>query len=307
MAKAAEQPEGSERQTPSGRLFRRGSGSAGGRRSGVFVDRETGFRGWTATIPGRRELTTPALDAGRLFLGAGFGSYEFYAFDARSGEMLWGQRTRDDGPTAAAVRDGYVAFNTESCTVCVLDAVSGRTCWERWLGDPLLAQPAVADGRVYMAWPARGEHRLGAFDLATGDPLWEAGLTSDVITAPVFSEGDLYTSTYDGQVWCFDAAARKLHAARKAHYLHSKRGTRGFMDDLRADASVGFGSTPQAAKIHLAEHLVGEASVRGAWRAGPELARAVSRRAPRAAAARGSCGRSSASSRCRRWSRRRAP
>ena len=74
--------------------------------------------------------------------------------------------------------DGCVVFKTESCTVCVLDAATGRTRWERWLGDPLLAQPAVGGGAVFMAWPAKGGHRLGAFDLHAGWPRWEAELAT---------------------------------------------------------------------------------------------------------------------------------
>jgi hypothetical protein len=33
--------------------------------------------GWRVTVPGRQPLATPALADGRLFLGGGFGSYDF--------------------------------------------------------------------------------------------------------------------------------------------------------------------------------------------------------------------------------------
>jgi Ca-activated chloride channel family protein len=145
------------------------------------------------------------VDAGRVLVGGGFGSYAFYAFDAESGELAWQRQTGDDGPTAAVASEGCVVFNTESCTVYVLDAATGATRWERWLGDPLLAQPAVGGGRVFMAWPAKGKHVLGAFDLREGTPLWQAALPGDVISAPVHAEGAVYVSTFEGTVSCFDA------------------------------------------------------------------------------------------------------
>ncbi len=193
---------------------RRHHRGGGGARPTEFVDPGTGFYGWTRTLPERRDLATAAVGDGRLFFGAGFGTYAFYAFDAESGELIWHQRTRDDGPTAATLLDGCVAFNTESCTVCVLDVSSGRTLWERWLGDPLLAQPAAAGGRLFMAWPAGGDHLLGAFELSSGKPLWEHAITADVITAPVVSDDRVYASTFDGRVWCVDAASGKLQWGR---------------------------------------------------------------------------------------------
>jgi hypothetical protein len=36
---------------------------------------------------------------------------------------------------------------------------SGERIWSRWLGDPLLAQPALSDGRLFSAWPHAGQHR----------------------------------------------------------------------------------------------------------------------------------------------------
>ena len=72
------------------------------------------------TIPGDHALATPAVVDGKLFIGGGFGSHEFYAFDAQTGKMLWQYRTSDDGPTAAVVAEGYVAFNTESCELEIL-------------------------------------------------------------------------------------------------------------------------------------------------------------------------------------------
>ena len=44
-----------------------------------------GKSGWKARIPGHRALATPAVVDGMVFVGGGFGSHEFYAFDAESG------------------------------------------------------------------------------------------------------------------------------------------------------------------------------------------------------------------------------
>ena len=109
-------------------------------------------RAFLVTLPGGRPLATPAVADGRVFLGGGFGSYEFYALDAVTGDVVWKYQTEDDGPTAAVVADERVVFNTESCEIEVL-TVAGRPVWKKWLGDPLLSMPAVEGGRLFMAYP----------------------------------------------------------------------------------------------------------------------------------------------------------
>lgn len=169
-----------------------------------FKDHTTGFSGWRLRLDPARPVPTPAVSNGRLFVGGGFGSYEFYAIDAHTGHTAWHLCTKDDGPTAAVVADGCAVFNTESCTLEVVAMSTGGVVWERWLGDPLLAQPATMEGRVFMAYPHGGTHRLGCFSLRDGKPLWATRLDHDVITAPVVAEGKVYLSTFDGTVWCID-------------------------------------------------------------------------------------------------------
>jgi Ca-activated chloride channel family protein len=163
------------------------------------------IRGWKVTVPGRRPLATPAVVGGRVFLGGGFGSFDFYAFDAVTGNLTWHYQTTDDGPTAAVVADGHVAFNTESCELEVL-TIEGRPVWKKWLGDPLMSMPAADRGRVYMAHPDnRGdrEHYLACFGLTTGREFWKRPITGEVITAPVLAEGRVYLATLDGTLYCF--------------------------------------------------------------------------------------------------------
>jgi outer membrane protein assembly factor BamB len=212
-----------------------------------------GKSGWVVRIPGGRPLATPAYSDGRLFVGGGYGSHEFYAFDAKTGSLVWKTNTGDDGPTAAVIEDGLVAFNTESCTLVVVDEKTGKMVWQEWLGDPLMSQPAVSKGRLYMAYPkgqrghasnaqqmhapshaaqsaaavigaqkppqqkpqsdAReesGSHRLLCADLRTGRHLWERAISSDVISAPVVSDGKVYATTFDGTSYSFDAATGNL-------------------------------------------------------------------------------------------------
>ncbi|HYX68643.1 MAG TPA: PQQ-binding-like beta-propeller repeat protein [Terriglobales bacterium] len=224
-----------------------------------------GKAGWVVRIPGGRPIATPAYADGMLFVGGGYGSHEFYAFDAETGALRWKVPTSDDGPTAAVVEAGYVAFNTESCTVIVVDEKTGKIVWQEWLGDPLMSQPAIADGRLFMAFPAgqRGpgpqdgySHALLAVDLKSGKHLWVAGITSDAISAPVVADGHVYVTCFDGTSFAFDAADGRLlwkkeNAGTSAPVIANNQfvvaqkqvaGAKNYEGLMRADAAHG---TPQ--------------------------------------------------------------
>jgi outer membrane protein assembly factor BamB len=179
-----------------------------------FSNGQEGFPGWRVRVTSRRGVPTPAVVGGAVLFGGGFGSHEIYAVDAATGQHQWKYHTRDDGPTAASVLDGVALFNTESCTLMAIDAATGTRLWEKWLGDPLLAQPAAAGDRVLMAYPRSGSHWLGAFDLRQGTQRWEVGLGHDIISAPVTSDGKAYVSTYDGSVTCIDAMSGQIQWTR---------------------------------------------------------------------------------------------
>ena len=195
-----------------------------------------GRTGWSLRIPGQRPIATPAYEDGMLFIGGGYGSYEFYAFDAATGELAWQTKTADDGPTAAVVERGLVAFNTESCTIIVCEARSGRILWQEWLGDPLMSQPAIAGERLFMAYPAEQrkpllrpgmtvdeqraaikaakeqglggshQHRLLCTNLRTGEHLWEQEISGDAITAPVVDGEQVFLTCLDGTSFCLNIA-----------------------------------------------------------------------------------------------------
>jgi PQQ-like domain len=185
-----------------------------------FQSSDGAITGWKITIPGGKPLATPAVVDGRVFVGGGFGSHEFYALDATSGNPLWNYHTADDGPTAAVVDGPTIIFNTESCELETITR-DGKPLWKKWLGDPLMSMPAVADGTVYMAYPnSRGDHRyyLAAFDLQTGKELWKQPIASEIITAPVIEDKRVYVATLDGSLFSFDRqdGAQVIHEARNA-------------------------------------------------------------------------------------------
>jgi len=171
-----------------------------------FHSKDGKFSGWKVNIPGGRPLATPAVVAGQVFLGGGFGSHEFYALDAATGNTRWIYHTADDGPTAAVFSDGRIAFNTESCELEVITE-DGKPLWKKWLGDPLMSMPAIAGGVVYMAYPnSRGDAKyyVAAFDLGSGKELWKSSIAGEIITAPVIDEQRVYLATVEGSLVSFD-------------------------------------------------------------------------------------------------------
>jgi len=215
---------------------------------------DNGMKAWAVKLPQPLPLATPAISDGRLYVGGGFGSYDFYCLNANTGELIWKVNTTDDGPTGAVVSGDYVAYNTESCTIEVRLCKNGELVWGRWLGDPLMSQPAIADGRLLMCWPnhggggqqedvgpgqdsgpqnevkraeagkvvhggvsvkGNGSHALGCFDLKTGSVHWAVGVPGDCISAPVV-EGDIvYAATLDGTLTQVELASGKLLGQQK--------------------------------------------------------------------------------------------
>lgn len=111
-------------------------------------------RGWVASLPEEQQLPALAYGHEMLFVSGGFESRAFYALAANTGQIQWATTgLEDNGPTSAIFEDERVIFNTESCTLFALDARTGRRLWQRWLGDPTLAQTAVADGLIFAAHP----------------------------------------------------------------------------------------------------------------------------------------------------------
>lgn len=177
-----------------------------------FTGQDGKRKGWKVTIPDGHALATPAVVGGKLFIGGGFGSHEFYAFDARTGKMLWQYRTSDDGPTAAVAAEGYVAFNTESCELEILTP-DGKSVWKKWLGDPLMSMPAIANGRLFMAFPDSNgdrEHHLACFDLKTGKEQWRRAVAGEIITAPLIDDEQVLLATLEGSLYCFHAKDGRL-------------------------------------------------------------------------------------------------
>ncbi|MEO0324389.1 MAG: VIT domain-containing protein [Myxococcota bacterium] len=173
-------------------------------------------RGWIASLPSAQLLTSPAYADGKVFLGGGFASHRFFAFDAFGGDLAWSLAAPDGGPTAAVVESGRVLFNTESCTLFVADAATGALQWKRWLGDPLMSQPAIGADLVLSAYPKDGAHRFGAFRLEDGAPVWDVPLPADIIQAPQVRGDSAYFATMDGTA--FRVRVRDGHVMwRKAH------------------------------------------------------------------------------------------
>jgi Ca-activated chloride channel family protein len=173
-------------------------------------------RGWVARVPEGLQLPAVAYGDGRVYVSGGFDSVSFYAVNAETGAFEWATTNlEDNGPTAPVFDDGRVIFNTESCTLFALDAVTGKRLWFKYLGDPTLSQTAVADGLVYAAHPSDDGPRLSAFKVKNGARAWSRRVSAELLAAPVVHGDSVYVATLTGMSYRFERKQGKRVWARR--------------------------------------------------------------------------------------------
>jgi Ca-activated chloride channel family protein len=161
-------------------------------------------KGWVASIPDANQLPSVAYGDGRVYVSGGFESVSFYSLDAQDGHMVWAsQGLEDNGPTAASFDQGRVIFNTESCTLFVMDAKSGQKLWFKFLGDPTLAQPAEHEGLVFAQHPGDQGPTFSAYQVGDGTEVWAHAIDGELLGAPVINGDSVYASTIQGTTYRF--------------------------------------------------------------------------------------------------------
>lgn len=105
------------------------------------------------------------------------------------------------GPPVLDSDNGIVHVADGSGTVTALDGEDGSTVWSTTLDDGATAEPALADGTLYVTT----DNDLVALDAADGTALWNAPLAGPVDVQPAVAGGLVYTAGDRGVVEAFDA------------------------------------------------------------------------------------------------------
>ncbi len=123
-----------------------------------------------ANPQGRKSVIASAT---QIFLGTNSGNA--IALDAKSGEIQWIERLSSEVLSVSGSENGRVAFRTVDGKIHGLDSKTGELIWQRSQKTPALTQlgagvPLIVSNMVVAGF-ANG--KIAAYDLQTGQPLWE--------------------------------------------------------------------------------------------------------------------------------------
>ena len=188
---------------------------ASGKSAQFRFGREEEHDAWLATLPDRQRLVSVAYGDGRIYVGGGFDSSTMYALDAKTGKREWAnQNLVDPGPTQPVFDDDQLAFNTFSCTMIILEASTGRTLWEKWLGTETPNMPAFSGNLVLAAHPTDDGFALSAYKRRNGTDVWSSGIDAHILTAPVVYGDSVYVATVVGSLYRIGLDGRRIWRQR---------------------------------------------------------------------------------------------
>ena len=158
----------------------------------VALDATSGDRLWKHEV-GREVVSTPAVDAQRVYVGTSAGFV--LAVDRETGKEVWTVPTDGIVYGAPTVADGRVYYAPMTNSVHAVDANSGDPIWDATLETRMTgSSPAIDDARVYIG----SGGRLYAIDRADGTLDWSITLSGEILgSSPAVVDGLVYVGTHN--------------------------------------------------------------------------------------------------------------
>lgn len=110
--------------------------------------RDSGRPVWRYDGKARGYYSTPAIAAGRLYVGAEDG--RLHCVDARSGAQVWTFQTGAGVWSSPCVIDDRVVAPSRDGRVYCLDAASGRLIWSLKLDGRIISTPCIVGGTIWL-------------------------------------------------------------------------------------------------------------------------------------------------------------
>lgn len=168
-------------------------------------DARTGQRAWSICLPDPTR-SSPTICGDKVYLGCGDGGMR--CLDLRTGRVLWEAFVERPIESRPAVAMGRVVFGAWDQAVHCLNAATGDELWSQPVGRSIYYSPATSaclifEGRVFTAAP---DNTIRAFDLITGEPLWEAQGQAGYTSPAVGPDGTIIYGSMNGQLIGLDPA-----------------------------------------------------------------------------------------------------
>jgi outer membrane protein assembly factor BamB len=161
---------------------------------------------WHAYI-GLALQSTPTEANGVLYVGRPGPQGYVFAFNASTGQQLWGTIAGNDVYGTPAVANGMVYAGTSSGNLAALNATTGHLLWNYWTGAQIVAAPTVANGVVYVG---SYDHYLHAVNASTGTLKWKYLIGTSIYAAATVANGVVYVGVPDHNVYALDAETGTL-------------------------------------------------------------------------------------------------
>ena len=157
----------------------------------------TGAELWNAQIAGTGAqcytYSAPAVASGVVYVGSW--DHNVYAFNAKTGALLWKYQTGDVVRSSPAIADGVVFVGSYDNNLYALNAYTGTLVWKYTTASIVYSSPAVANGVVYFA--SGDDGTLYALDARTGALLWKYPIGPYLYSSGVVADGMMYFASTD--------------------------------------------------------------------------------------------------------------
>lgn len=169
--------------------------------------------GFNLFLGNGKYMMPPTIYEDQIFTSGGVNDRIFLSFNRFNGDFEWGAQLKEGGVSASICVNGVVLLITESCTLYAFDTKTGKPLWGKWLSSYMFSSPTANDKYVYAVYKddmiQNYRYVFICMELKTGNVVWQTEVDSDILTAPVLADENVYVTTQKGSLLVFNSTTGK--------------------------------------------------------------------------------------------------